>query len=269
MPDYGAWTAGAQGLGGFAQALLKKREMDAAREMEQQKLNADMALKSSQIAKLQGKGGEGGGVDPEQAFKYESQLRDDLTKASKDFATQTAALGRIEQSAKSPSAAGDLALIFNYMKMLDPGSTVREGEFANAQNAAGVTDQVRNAYNRAISGERLNPSQRQDFYKSARRTYKGALDTQVKIRKDYEKLASQYGVSPKNVLLGFGAEPSWYEGGFNPEDASGLGVPSEMPAPAAAGQPAQEMQPNWAAQRLAARRKALEAQRAVVPDLKR
>jgi len=39
--------------------------------------------------------------------------------------------------------------------MLDPGSVVRESEFATAQNAAGVPDQVRNMYNKVLSGTRL------------------------------------------------------------------------------------------------------------------
>ena len=37
-----------------------------------------------------------------------------------------------------PDAAGDMALIFSYMKMLDPNSTVREGEYATAQDAGSI-----------------------------------------------------------------------------------------------------------------------------------
>ncbi|WP_204128690.1 hypothetical protein, partial [Pseudomonas ogarae] len=75
--------------------------------------------------------------------------------------------GQIAQAAKTPSAQNDLALIFSYMRMLDPASVVREGEFATAQNAAGVPDQIRNAYNKAVNGERLNPEQRTGFVSSA------------------------------------------------------------------------------------------------------
>jgi hypothetical protein len=76
-----------------------------------------------------------------QEFKkidVENKLRDDFLKGSKVFVDTKDAYTRIQDSASDPSAAGDLALIFNYMKMLDPGSTVREGEFATAQDSAGV-----------------------------------------------------------------------------------------------------------------------------------
>ena len=46
--------------------------------------------------------------------------------AVKSFAEQASAYGRVVASAEDPSPAGDLALIFNYMKVLDPGSTVRD-----------------------------------------------------------------------------------------------------------------------------------------------
>ena len=55
------------------------------------------------------------------------------------------------------------------MKVLDPGSTVREGEFANAQNAAGVPDRIRNLFNNWSKGQRLDEKQRQDFITQAKK----------------------------------------------------------------------------------------------------
>ena len=82
--------------------------------------------------------------------------------AIKPFQLQRDAFGRIQASASDPSPAGDLALIFNFMKVLDPGSTVREGEFATAQNSAGVPERIRNTANRVLRGERLGTAQRAD-----------------------------------------------------------------------------------------------------------
>jgi hypothetical protein len=104
----------------------------------------------------------------------------------KSFADQTAAYGRIISSVEDPSPSGDLALIFNYMKVLDPGSTVREGEFATAEQAGGVDTRVRSLYNRIVSGERLTPEQRADFANRATRLYQGA-------EQQYRSLADQYG----------------------------------------------------------------------------
>ena len=67
--------------------------------------------------------------------------------------TSVADMAKIRDSYKGllatpVTAAGDLSLIFKYMKMLDPGSTVREGEFANAENAKGIEDSLRALYNK-------------------------------------------------------------------------------------------------------------------------
>ncbi len=89
-------------------------------------------------------------------------------RTTKDLQIVDAASKKVEAAAKDPSAAGDLALVFNYMKILDPNSVVRESEFANAQNATGVNERVRNIWNRILSGERLAPEQRADFLAQAK-----------------------------------------------------------------------------------------------------
>lgn len=63
----------------------------------------------------------------------------------------------------SDNAQGDMSLIFGFMKLLDPGSTVREGEFANAEVTEGIPGRIINVRNRLLSGERLNPKQREQF----------------------------------------------------------------------------------------------------------
>lgn len=90
-------------------------------------------------------------------------------KQVKDFKEVKISYETIKTAAENPSAAGDLSLIFAYMKVLDPGSTVREGEFANAQNAAGVPDRIRNLFNNWKEGERLSTDQRAEFVAQARR----------------------------------------------------------------------------------------------------
>lgn len=107
-------------------------------------------------------------------FDKASKLRKEIFAVSSDFRKVEDAFGRIEAATQDPSPAGDLALIFNFMKILDPASVVRESEFATAQNAAGVPERVRNAYNRVFSGERLNPNQRKDFVNQANNLFKSA-----------------------------------------------------------------------------------------------
>jgi len=114
----------------------------------------------------------------------------------------TQAYKKVEAAANDPSAAGDLSLIFGFMKILDPASVVRETEFANAQNAAGVPDQIRNQYNKILSGERLNPNQRTDFIRQARelaKSQKSVFENTIMPR--YESIVATNNLNRANVLF--------------------------------------------------------------------
>jgi hypothetical protein len=143
----------------------------------------------------------------QQNFQRADKLRDEFNNQSKEFIGVANSFKRIQDSASNPSPSGDLSLIFNYMKVLDPGSTVREGEFATAQNAGSVDDRVQGLYNRIINGERLSPDQRSDFLNRAGKLYKGQEGrwrTQIKGR--YENLAKKAGVDPTYVVSDFNVE---------------------------------------------------------------
>ena len=86
------------------------------------------------------------------------------------------------------------------MKMLDPGSVVREGEFATAQNAAGVPERIMNIYNKLITGERLNVSQRNSFKGQAKNLYSSALESEKTVRTGLERIATGYGLNTNNIF---------------------------------------------------------------------
>lgn len=139
----------------------------------------------------------GGGVD----LTDEGGQRKEFTKASGDFIKVRDAFGKI-QKAKG-TAAGDLALIFNYMKLLDPGSVVREGEFATAQNTAGVPERIRNVYNRALSGVRLSPEQRTNFKDQAADVFTAQREQQNLLESEFGRIAESSGLRPGNVIVDF------------------------------------------------------------------
>lgn len=134
-------------------------------------------------------------------FEFENKLRDEFVNQSKPWHDVNSAYTRIKAAGSDPTAAGDLALIFNYMKMLDPGSTVREGEFANAQNAGGLPERLRAQYNKAVNGEFLSANQRKDFLDRASKLYKGQQVDQRRLEKRYEGLAKNNKLNPENVII--------------------------------------------------------------------
>jgi hypothetical protein len=100
--------------------------------------------------------------------------RKSISDVTKSLKLVDASYKKILAAGNKGTAAGDMSLIFSFMKILDPGSTVREGEFANAQNAAGLPDKAVNFYNQTLKGTRLGPEQRADFISNA----KDLLDAQ-------------------------------------------------------------------------------------------
>jgi len=96
-------------------------------------------------------------------------------------------------------------LIFNYMKMLDPGSTVREGEFANAENAGGAWSKLGVQYNKLLGGARLTPQVRASFLKSAKGLYDAAEGGEKKVRAGIERIAKGYGLNTENIFFEIGA----------------------------------------------------------------
>lgn len=139
-------------------------------------------------------------AERQSGLQAEEGLRKELTGVSKDFRTVRDSYARVLASADDPSAAGDLALIFNYMKILDPGSVVRESEFANAQNAAGVPEQLRAQYNRVLRGERLSDVTRADFVNRADRLFTSQLQVQRQTEAEFRRIAEASGARPEAVI---------------------------------------------------------------------
>ena len=153
-----------------------------------------------------------GGKRPAANFDEEEKLRKAFTAESKDFVKVRDAWSRIHASAQDPSAAGDLALIFNYMKVLDPGSTVREGEFATAQNSAGIPARIVAKYNQIVRGERLDAAQRADFVDRGYRLYQTQANQYQGLEDRYRRLAEGYGFNPSNVVYPMGGDTPTYGG---------------------------------------------------------
>lgn len=139
-----------------------------------------------------------GALDPEKIFEQERKLAKEYQANTKNFTDVQEAYRRIQ--AAEDNAAGDLSLIFSYMKMLDPGSVVREGEFATAQNAAGVPQRVVNLYNRILEGERLGEKQRKQFRGQAEKLFGAAGKRENEVRSGLEKVIKNYGLNAENIF---------------------------------------------------------------------
>lgn len=135
-----------------------------------------------------------------QTNSNENTLRDDFNKISQNFRTVRDNYQNMLETSKMKTPAGDVGLIFGFMKIVDPGSSVKEGEYATAQNARGVSEAMRSLYNRVIDGEKLGDNQRQDFVDAGRNLYEGGLKNQMDVENQYTEMSKRQMLDPKNVV---------------------------------------------------------------------
>jgi hypothetical protein len=141
-----------------------------------------------------------GGLDPEKRFDQERKLAKEYSSQTADFTSIRDSYRRL--TAVDPTPAGDISLVFNYMKMLDPGSVVREGEYATAKNAAGIPERIMNMYNKAVDGVFLTEKQRKDFKNQADKLMKSMGQREKEIRGSLDTVAKNYGLNPENIFIG-------------------------------------------------------------------
>jgi hypothetical protein len=154
----------------------------------------------------------------------------ELRQIVNDFNTQTADAQKVvktyktmENAVQNPSVAGDVSLVFNYFKTIDPQSTVREGEYDTIINATSVPDRIKNYAQRLKTGQKLTEGQRQDLLNTARQNVM-AIAPQVQTTVDnYRGFVGTLGKDPDKVIR------NPFEGIFPP--TSGATPPAPPAAP--------------------------------------
>jgi hypothetical protein len=129
------------------------------------------------------------------------------TAASKEFAKRSEAydtiMSTVSRADKSPQA--QIALVFAYMKMLDPNSVVRETEYATAQNAAGVPERIRNLWNKAKDGKFLDKTQILGMAREGAGLYVTHRKAHDRIVNQFAQAALRQNIDPWDVITDFNA----------------------------------------------------------------
>ena len=138
----------------------------------------------------------------QQGFSNEMDLKKAFTgepvyKAGQEVRS---AFDQIKTSLAKESPAGDLAAATKFMKLLDPGSVVRESELFMAMNATGLLDRYMNYATMAIEGTKLSPQQRKDFGDLSIQLYNAAANAYNKKYGEYSTLGTGFGLDAKRAL---------------------------------------------------------------------
>ena len=118
----------------------------------------------------------------------------------KAYGEMQSAYSQITDSLKSASPAGDLAAATKFMKLLDPGSVVRESELGMAMAASGALDRLSNLAKMRIDGTKLTPDQRKDFQQLSDQLFSTATNTYNSKRGEFAQMGSAYGLNADRAL---------------------------------------------------------------------
>lgn len=168
-------------------------------------------------------------------FKDLDDLRNEVNDLAETKAVKTLkrAYQNIQQT--SDSGAGDISMLYSYIKMLDEGSVVREAEIALAADAGSLLQKAEGWLAKRKSGERMPPEVRAAFrheadtiMRTAARLYESAVDPirRIAIKRGYDPadvVTVDHGFKEPAATTQAPAKPAPFKSG------------ASAPAPAASG----------------------------------
>lgn len=129
-------------------------------------------------------------------LKMQGDIRQDL-KGPKDTAT---AYQTMYNAATNPTQKGDTTMLYTFFKVLDPQSTVREGEIEMIKQSRSIPEKFKGMALKLASGQTLLESERADLlnqaYQYVSNQQRGVTET-IDMYKDYAKA---FGLNPEKAV---------------------------------------------------------------------
>lgn len=160
----------------------RKSELNDAIKLEQEKSNLLLGSKEWEL-------------------KTADTIRQQYNKEIKDagYRELEDSYRKIKSAIDSNTPIGDVASAVSIMKLLDPGSVVRESELEVAMKSSGLWDRMTNFSDRTLKGRKLTDQQRVEFEALAKEFYNTAKQTKADIDARYLDIAKQYNIDPRLI----------------------------------------------------------------------
>lgn len=174
---------------------------------------------------------------PENTKPIEEEF-DSITKLQTQYKPLVQEVRKLEEGystardfdVKTTNPYSDQALIFAFMKVLDPSSVVREGEYATAVNNASLLQSLAGQWQKSVSGEGLlKESQRKNILAEMKRIYSQKRAVYEEELTQAKTIGEQFGIDPNLYLSGYDMPEDTYSngvmpGGFSTDDEVGKGA---------------------------------------------
>jgi hypothetical protein len=114
------------------------------------------------------------------------------------------------KNASMGGGVGDTGMIYDVIKMLDPGSSVMGGEQVTAANAPGLIASQIAYFNGLLNakGDKFNDAGRAEFIKMAQGIYETSAASKKRVDDYYTRLATENKLKPENIIMPTGAAPT-------------------------------------------------------------
>jgi hypothetical protein len=145
-------------------------------------------------------------ADAEKRSEMETTRRKEWVGLGKNFSIQNEFYNNIKGLSEVGTAQADLGIVFSYMKLLDPASSVREGEQATAKNSPGVPERIRNLYNRGLTADAplfgpVGSDTREKFIGAADILWTNAREQLTQTGRFFVEEAKRSGIDGKNIIV--------------------------------------------------------------------
>jgi len=126
-----------------------------------------------------------------------------LNPAVKSFPTRQEAYNTATSVPDTASnAQQQISLVYSYMKLLDPESVVREGEFATAQKYDSALRQLGVRFDNLSEGKVVSDEVIKNMKSEVARMYEQAADSYQSVIDSYTRQAEQYRIDADDLLVG-------------------------------------------------------------------
>jgi hypothetical protein len=141
-----------------------------------------------------------GTLTPIERAGAEQALRDELLQNPQYKSFQIAKVAVDSMKVASANGAGDLNLIYNLNKILDPNSVVRESEFANAASTGGLPANIM-SYVSKLSGNGMLPDNvRKQLINEAERMLIEKENQIAGVKNGITGIAKRRGLATENIF---------------------------------------------------------------------
>lgn len=207
--------------GQAAEAFAKATESPS--NIAKNQAQADQAEADARLKNIEALYKGTGTLTPIERAAAEKDLRDEFLQNPQYKAYQVASVARDAMHTASPNGAGDLNLIYNLNKILDPNSIVLPSEFSNAAATGGLPATIM-SYMQKLQGNGMLPAEvRNQLIAEADKMMATKESQLAQIKKGITGIVDRRGLNAANIFYddAGNAQPAVSGGGVPPAAATG------------------------------------------------